>query len=425
MLLLLFNANVSTGNAGTFTIGTLDNEELAPGMYEGAMSGVSASSEAHAQLSVSLSSSCANQLGRFRLDEIATDNQGKLSRLAAVFETRCTDRGRESEILRGAVNYQAKGQPDPLISITKTIALNGDVSRLAYSAARNRAYGLDAKARSIANIDLTSGRAEYVGVVQVPDAACVDEQRGRLIVVNKGSSLISEYALEDLKLAREYNWTAVDANPAGSHFQVYCAGDKLYLVDAATAPGLSVVESLAADPPKVVDHSAQISRVGGLAFKADYTEFYYWFQDNSGSSAIDGPIRRHAASDLSKLDQVPKQANDPLTLGGLTTPLLLDERRNLLIAKTTLFDAQNLAKRVYTLPDLGLQGFGIKESAYALETQRGWVATRHYVYELEQYKVVSRTATAAADQMFFDRDGQLWFLNVAERSLRAQAIKSE
>jgi streptogramin lyase len=104
---------------------------------------------------------------------------------------------------------------------------------------------------------------------------------------------------------------------------------------------------------------------------------------------------------------------------------LLDERRNLLIAKTTLFDAQNLAKRVYTLPDLGLQGFGIKESAYALETQRGWVATRHYVYELEQYKVVSRTATAAADQMFFDRDGQLWFLNVAERSLRAQAIKSE
>jgi hypothetical protein len=40
-------------------------------------------------------------------------------------------------------------------------------------------------------------------------------------------------------------------------------------------------------------------------------------------------------------------------------------------------------------------------------------------------KVVSRTATAAADQMFFDCDGQRWFLNVAKRALCAQLIKSQ
>ena len=428
MLSLSADGNMRSGTAGSFTIGALDDEDLAPGVYEGATNGAAASSGASASLSVSinLQSSCFTQSGRFRLDEMATDAQGKLSRLSAVFETRCAERGRESEVARGAVNYQASGKADEAVSFAKTIKLEGDVFRLAYAPTTQRAYGLDAKARVLANIDLKSGQTQYVHVLQVPDAACVDDKRGRLVVVNKGSTLISEYELADLKLAREYNWGAMDANPASTHFQVYCAGDRLFLVDAGPMQGLSVVESLAAEPPKVVDHTAQISNVGGLVFKPDYAEFYHWFQELNGPIAMDGPIRRHAASDLSKLDQVPNHANDPLALGGLISPLLLDARRNLLIAKTTVFDANNLSKRLYTLPGLNTQSsFGLQEAAYALDSERARVATRRHVYELEHYERVSRTASTTADQMFFDAEGKLWFLNVAKRLLRAQVIKAK
>jgi hypothetical protein len=308
--------------------------------------------------------------------------------------------------------------------ITKTIALRGDIFRLAYAPAANRAYGLDAKARSIASIDLSSGDTSYASVVQVPDAACVDDKRSRLVVVNQGSSLISEYALADMKLAREFTWSGLNAKPASSHFGIHCAGDKLYLVDAAMNPGLFVVEDLAADPPKVVDRSAQIAGVSSLVFKADHSEFYAAFSGASGVTK--GPLRRYAAGDLSTLDQLPLPAsNDPFTLGTLAVPLLLDEQRNLLIAKTTVFDALNLSKRVYTLPSYG-NSLSLRESEYvqALDSRRGWVATRRSVFELERFERVSPTASSSADQMFFDRDGQLWHLNTAKRTLRAQSIST-
>lgn len=418
------DGTISTGNLWTFTIATIDGEELVPGLYAHALGRRSLNADPAVQLSVSTSPSCFDQLGRFRLDEMATDARGKLSRLSVAFETRCLEQGRESELLRGVVHYQANGTADPSPVLAKTLMLSGDVSRVVYAPATHRVYGLDANARKLSIIDLTSGDQQTREVIQVPDAACVDQARARLVVVNKGSSIISEYGLDDLMPVREYSWAAADANPAGSHFQVYCAGDKLYLLDAAAPPGLSVVESLAAERPTVEDHSAQISGVTALAFKSDHSEFYTWFQEAGGATS-DAAIRRHAANGLSQLDQTPEPSNDPLLRGGLSSPLLLDERRGLLIAKTALFDAQDLSKRIYTLPELDTLALAHSELAYALDAGHGWLATRRYVYELDRYTVVSRTATTAADQMFFDHDGLLWYLNTAKHTLSAQVIAAE
>lgn len=156
----------------------------------------------------------------------------------------------------------------------------------------------------------------------------------------------------------------------------------------------------------------------------DFAEFYTWSQDGSDSSAS-APIHHYSASDLSELDKSPTQTNDPLLLGGLASPLLLDEKRKLLIVKSTVFDAQALSKRLYTLPSFGGVVNSFREFSYAVDSERGWVATRRYVYELDHHAVVSRTASAAADQMFFDRDGRLWFFDAKKHLLRSQVVSSK
>jgi hypothetical protein len=87
-----------------------------------------------------------------------------------------------------------------------------------------------------------------------------------------------------------------------------------------------------------------------------------------------------------------------------------------------VFDATNLSKLIYTLPGTGMNTLEASENAYAVDPARGLLATRNFVYELSRYDVVVPTLTATADQMFFDRDGLLWYLVTAEGALKAQSI---
>jgi hypothetical protein len=94
--------------------------------------------------------------------------------------------------LRGVINYQAMHNVQPPIVATKSIALNGKISRLTSDRPNHVAYGLDATNRAIAKIHLASGAVTYTPVVQVPNDACVDQARGRLFAVNKGFAILSE-----------------------------------------------------------------------------------------------------------------------------------------------------------------------------------------------------------------------------------------
>lgn len=87
-----------------------------------------------------------------------------------------------------------------------------------------------------------------------------------------------------------------------------------------------------------------------------------------------------------------------------------------------MFDILNLAKVTYTLPSPVDTFEGAAENAYALDVQRGRLATKNYVYDLARYDIVAPTLVPAADPLFFDASGLLWFLSVPNGALEAQAV---
>jgi hypothetical protein len=62
-----------------------------------------------------------------------------------------------------------------------------------------------------------------------------------------------------------------------------------------------------------------------------------------------------------------------------------------------IFDATNLTRVVYSLPSTVDTFDGAGENAFALDTERGLMATKNYVYELERYEIVVPTLETNAD----------------------------
>ncbi len=361
---------------------------------------------------------CNMLTGKFSIEELARHPLHGITRFSATFEQRCEG---GTAALRGVVNFQATGAPDPTPAPERVINFSGKIFRIAYDASANVAYGLDATNRKLAKIDLTSGSATYASVVQVPHDVCVDVKRGRLFVVNKGSTLITEYNTSDLKAVRDISWVPMDWGPTETRFKIYCARDRLYVTDGAWAPGLFTVDGLDDATPQVTNRTADASGVGGLVSSSTATDIYYWYQYGWGAGLISTSVRRLMAANLSKIDETSLGAaefhRDPLD-----APILLDETRGLVFAKNKIFDASNLAKVVFTLPSPVDTFAGAGENAYALDPKRGLIATKSYVYELSRYDIVVPTVVPAADQVFFDTNGALWFLSIADGALKAQVV---
>jgi hypothetical protein len=361
---------------------------------------------------------CNTLTGKFAIEELARDPLAGITRASVTFEQHCEG---GTTALRGVINYQATGSPDRAPTADRVVNLSGKVFRVAYDPTTNVAYGLDATNRRLSKIDLATGAATYANVVQVPNDACVDAKRGRLFVVNKGSTLITEYATADLKAVRDISWTGMDWGPTDTHFKITCAPDKLYVVDGAWAPALFTVEGLDGATPTATDHTAAVAGVGGLALNAATTDLYYWYQYGWSAGSLSTSVRRLQTSDLTMIDQssanVPSFTRDPLD-----APILLDESRGLVFVKNKVFDVLNLTKVVYSLPSSFDTFDGAAENAYALDVQRGRLATKNYVYDLARYDIVTPTIVPTADQLFFDASGVLWFLSVSNGALEAQVV---
>ena len=363
---------------------------------------------------------CNTLTGTFSIEELARDPGTGLSRFSATFEQHCEG---AAPALHGVINFQANGTPDPTPTPSRVIALNGKVFRVAYDRTANVAYGLDATNRRLAKIDLASGGVTYGSVVQVPNDACVDAKRGRLFVVNKGSSLISEYATDTLADVRDISWSPADWGPTETQFKIYCTPSQLYVIDGAWAPALFTVAGLDdTATPVVTDHTAQVAGVGGLTVNAAGTDLYYWYQYGWSAGSLNSYVTRLLTSDLSQVDQSPMTLTD-FDRDPLDAPLLLDEVDGYVLVKNKIFDALNLTKVVYTLPGAVETYSAATENAYALDTAHGMFATKSYVYSLNGFNILAPTVISAADQLFFDSSGSLWMLSVAQGTLSSQIVQ--
>jgi hypothetical protein len=409
--------NSGNGDYWTADFESPQGEAFAPGLYEPATR-YPFQLETVAGLSIHGNGRGCNELtGKFALEELGMDPMAGLVRASVTFEQHCE--GREPA-LRGVINFQATGVSDGTPVPSKTITLDGKIFRVVYDPVDNVAYGLDATNRRLSKIDLTSGDATYADVVQVPNGACLDAKRERLFVVNKGSSLITEYDTSDLSAVRDISWSGTDWGPTETHFEIHCSPDRLYVVDGAWAPALFTVEGLDDDEPSVTDHTEQVAGVGGLVLNQAATELYYWYQSGWSAGLLSTGVHRLRTSDLSEVDVTGDVADfnrDPLD-----APVLLDETRGLVFSKNKIFDATNLTKVVYSLPSSFDVFNGAAENVYALDVERGRIATKNYVYDLVRYEIIAPTLVSYADQLFFDASGGLWFLSISKGQLVRQGL---
>jgi hypothetical protein len=405
----------STGGTVSADFAAPDGAVLRPGLYdpaerypfqEGFLAGLD------------VGGGCNTIAGKFSIEELSRSPTAAVTRLSIIFEQHCDGAARAT---RGVINFQATGVPDPTPTPSRTIPLTGTVFRVVYDPTTNVAYGLDAVNRQLSRIDMATGATKYVPVVQVPNAGCVDDNRHRLFVVNKGSSLITEYASDTLAKVRDITWPAMDWGPTSTWFKITCAADKLYAVDASWAPGLFTVEGLDGATPVVTDRSATISGVGGLALTASGTDLYYWYQYGWSAGSLNTYVSRRHTVDLSQVDRTATSLTN-FTRDPLDVPVLLDETRGLVFAKNKVFDILNLTRVLYTLPGTFDTFSGAAENAYALDSAHGLVASKNFVYSLDRYDVVAEVLVPSPDQLFFTTDGTLWSLSVSQGSLIGQSV---
>jgi hypothetical protein len=385
--------NAGSGDKWTADFWAATGELLLPGLFDPATGNPVAGLTVYGDGPV-----CNQPTGKFAVEELKRSVTTGYERFSATFEQHCE--GRPAS-LRGVINFNATGIPDWTLTPRQTITLEGSIFRVVYEPARNVGYGLDASYRRLAKIDLASGDAAYVDVAHEPNDACVNAERQRLFVVNKGSGLITEYDTNDLSRVRDIPWTGTDWGADETHFKIYCAPERVYVVDGAWAPGLFSIEGLDDAEPNVVDHSGAVAGVGGLALNAEGTALYYWYQEGWTAELTGTSVRRLETANLSEINasiDAGDFSRDPLD-----APILLDEARGLVIAKNRVFDANDLRRLVDSIPNA--------PAAYALDPTRGRVATKDYIYEVDRFDVISQTMVAGAEQVFFDASGGIWYLS--------------
>ncbi|HEX9619212.1 MAG TPA: hypothetical protein VF989_03690, partial [Polyangiaceae bacterium] len=247
-------------------------------------------------------------------------------------------------------------------------------------------------------------------------------ERERLFVVNSGSTLISEYALNDLGHVRDLQWGASVHAFSDTHFHIRCGVDRLYVVDGQWAPGLWTVENLDGSPT-AVDHTEQVSGVGDFVLSADETELYYWYQYGWGAGLAGTAVYRVETGTWSLLDETLIDYQDAFYRDPLDTPILFDESSLLLLAKNRVFDAFNLTKVLFTFTSDGDDVFdGAVQNAYAADFAATVMASKTQVFSLTDYAAVEPVAASGADQLFFDKNGRLYALVVNRGALVYQDI---
>lgn len=362
---------------------------------------------------------CSRVTGQFSVEELTRGPGVGVTRFSVTFEQHCDG---ATPALRGVINYQATGTPDPTPAPDRVVPLTGKITRLAYDPTANVAFGLDATNMQIGRIDLTTGMTTYAPVAHAPNDGCVDAARGRLFVVNKGSQTITEYATDTLASVRDIPWMSMDRSPTQTRFQIYCTHDRLYAVDGASTPALFTVDGLDGAAPVVTDHSTQLSAVYGLAVNGAGTALYASYQRYQTPMGV--YVSRSRLPDLAKLDMSSMNVPNFTAVPASGAPLLLDESRGYVFVMDKIFDATDLTTLLYTLPGTSYSPLsGPEEVASALDAANGLMATKNFVYELARFDPVAATIIPGADQLFFDNAGTLWMLSTAKATLSAQIIR--
>ncbi|MDT3427669.1 hypothetical protein J2Z22_003232 [Paenibacillus forsythiae] len=280
------------------------------------------------------------------------------------------------------------------------IQLDGRVVDIAYDSVNQKAYAIDEAFNNLYVVDLqTQSIADTVKLPYRPAGLTLSEDGYSIFIVNDDlNQLVTEVRLSDLQVIRHLSYTSVKDTGDFSDRHIYHKAGLLYVVMGDWEPTLLTFNSATFAS---VNYGTAIKGVGELAFSGDKSKFFYWYQNGWSAGSAGSNVFAYSVSgnSVTKLGQsnlgYPNFLRDPLD-----TPVIVLESQGKLVVKNKVFDLNNVSQVIGTLP----------EPIYAANSTGELLVGKNGIYDAATYQKVEALSLGSATEIFFDRNGKLYYL---------------
>jgi hypothetical protein len=280
------------------------------------------------------------------------------------------------------------------------IQLDGRVVDIAYDSAHQKAYAIDEAFNNLYVIDLqTQTVANTVKLPYRPSGLTLSEDgTSSLFIVNDDlNNLVTEVRLSDLQIVRSLSYTSTVDSGDIAHRHIYQKSGLLYVVMGDWAPKLLTFNSATFAS---VNYGTAIIDVGDMAFTANNSKFFTWYQYGWGAGSAGSNVLAYSVSGNTITQtgnaglSYPNFSRDPLD-----TPVLLLEGQGKLVVKNKVLNLNDLTQAFGTLP----------EPIYAANADGTLLVGKTGIYDAATYQKIDALSLGAATEIFFDPNGKLYY----------------
>jgi hypothetical protein len=301
---------------------------------------------------------------------------------------------------KNIIEIVEKDSVEPIVPVAAPgIQLDGRVVDIAYDSANQKAYAIDEAFNNLYVVDLqTQTVLNTVKLPYRPSGLTLSEDGTSLFIVNDDlNKLVTEVRLSDLQIVRSLSYTSTVDSGDIAHRHIYQKSGLLYVVMGDWAPKLLVFNSATFAS---VNYGTAIVDVGDMAFTANNSKFFTWYQYGWGAGSAGSNVLAYSVSSNTITQtgnaglSYPNFSRDPLD-----TPVLVLEGQGKLVVKNKVLNLNDLTQVLVTLP----------EPIYAANATGTLLVGKTGIYDAATYQKVDALSLGAATEIFFDPNGKLYY----------------
>ena len=263
----------------------------------------------------------------------------------------------------------------------------------------NKVYGISLFKPQLQVLDLTHKTETKIPFSENIAAFALAPERNSIFILFYNHNKITEYSLDGFTKIQEIPWTVTSVQHSPYHNHLYYMKNQLYVVDGGEVPELWIVDLN--EPVPATVYIPEISKIGALTVGVDTQDLYFWSQEGwtnltkeskvyHYSNVLDGQYKLIDQSSLKFPDFLQQNLTDPIFY-------LADKAK--VLCKKYMFDSKDLTRVLHIFP----------EEILAVNSEHTYVATQHFVFDLETYERVADIKPENQLPPFFDNAGNVYF----------------
>lgn len=272
------------------------------------------------------------------------------------------------------------------------------ITNAVYDSSRNKVYALNKTLNNLFVMDAETNKLEKT--IKLPyklSNLAVSEDFSKLYIVNEDENyLVSEYDLDSFANTRNLSYK-IERNSKleNGHRHIYEKNNRLYVVGGEIAPKLYIFDT---DNFNEIKYSSKIEEAGDITFSSDGKYFYKWSQYGWSAGSTYSYVIKYLV-DGDKISEVKKIQDSYMSRDPLDTPIMILDKKGLLICKDKVFDLNDSYKLIRTF----------SEPIYAVDEDRNLAVGKTKIFNLDTGKAARYMPNHTNNNVFFDKNGKLHF----------------